>query len=150
MREPARDRQQLLAMAQHLGGAGGVLLALPLLPGREHFECGFQQAAGAFAPASRILGARAHRREGWIVAWACQDLVHLPEAPAGLGGKRDAVGKLRRLRIDARALYRQILQRPREAIDGPCPGVALVAHGDRKSTRLNSSHVSESRMPSSA
>ena len=28
--------------------------------------------------------------------------------------------------------------------------VALVAFADRKSTRLNSSHVSESRMPSSA
>ena len=29
-------------------------------------------------------------------------------------------------------------------------GVEIHAHGDRKSTRLNSSHASKSRMPSSA
>ena len=33
---------------------------------------------------------------------------------------------------------------------GPFPGVVLIHHLDRKSTRLNSSHIPLSRMPSSA
>ena len=34
--------------------------------------------------------------------------------------------------------------------DGVRPGLLVVKKGDRKSTRLNSSHIEESRMPSSA
>ena len=37
-----------------------------------------------------------------------------------------------------------------EALAGHCRQIDFVLHADRKSTRLNSSHVSESRMPSSA
>ena len=37
-----------------------------------------------------------------------------------------------------------------KATPAPPVGPALGQHGDRKSTRLNSSHSGESRMPSSA
>ena len=59
------------------------------------------------------------------------------------------------------ALFCLVVQGPKEAVDRNCRSAALLTSVatflislvlwiDRKSTRLNSSHVSESRMPSSA
>ena len=63
----------------------------------QHLERGFEQVVGAFAPARRVLRGRPHRCEGGIVGRLRQDLMHLSEAPADLGGERDAIGELRRL-----------------------------------------------------
>ena len=60
-----------------------------------------------------------------------------------LGGLRDGFGALNRF-FDA------VLQRSTAARPVPMPDGPPVALEDRKSTRLNSSHSGESRMPSSA
>ena len=50
---------------------------------------------------------------------------------------------------DEVALLARSLNRMRDRIEGQLAAIA-AAFGDRKSTRLNSSHKSQSRMPSSA
>ena len=53
--------------------------------------------------------------------------------------------------LDVKAVRTLHIFNGRRALaDGNLQGTALGALRDRKSTRLNSSHVSESRMPSSA
>ena len=59
-----------------------------------------------------------------------------------------ALGQLRRRSADAGRTFPALLER-KARILGPLVG-GRGAQSDRKSTRLNSSHVSESRMPSSA
>ena len=60
----------------------------------------------------------------------------------------DGTGETKVAKVDPAALTPS-------AAGGACDAVTITkihasTHGDRKSTRLNSSHVSESRMPSSA
>mgnify|MGYP003345575268 CR=1 FL=1 len=76
-------------------------------------------------------------------------------APApGYEHRRDELGdRLRRIEGQVRGLQRMV-EDEAYCIDVltqvNAVNAALRAVGDRKSTRLNSSHVSESRMPSSA
>ena len=112
----------------------------------------FMLIFGGILAFSRLTKAGAHRlgRERMVVA--PQLVQHLQQ---GLGGVKDvhvlgrstdfADGYTRnRARLDAVEIRSGVLK----AI-GP-RWIETLALGDRKSTRLNSSHVSESRMPSSA
>ena len=81
-------------------------------------------------------------QEEYVVRYGSRPAKVLALARKAFGGRYDDATILRWLRLFVQRFFSQQFKRSAMP-DGP-------KVGDRKSTRLNSSHVSESRMPSSA
>ena len=121
---------------------------LVVLPGG--FSYGDYLRCGAIAARAPIMDAvRAHAAKGGLVLAVCNGFQIACEA----GLLPGVLMRNARLKFICREVFLRI-----ECSDTPFTrrynaGDVIrvpVAHGDRKSTRLNSSHIQKSRMPSSA
>ena len=147
---PLAGRTFVEAVAEALDGVAGeiVLLGAGLVPKPLERLRRLADAPGVDGPLGGVLAAlRSEPGADWLVA-ACDQPLLTEEAVSWLvaeAGRSEAVALL------ARREPSRVEPFPGFFARASLPLVeALAARGDRKSTRLNSSHNGQSRMPSSA
>ena len=132
---PAPHRPKRLAFARMLG----YVPTLKLQSCRGQTESGHFKRPGGLTPATRRVLTRSSQTTG-------RHRLGSERRVQGPGGDRSSRGRRKTLGIQGDIVR---VSSGQQAIC-LCQNTLSFLHEDRKSTRLNSSHVSESRMPSSA
>ena len=137
---------------------GGGTFVDDLSPARCAFAS-FVSSTEAHATIISIDVRAALRMEGVLGVWTAADLVDHPDLPGGLPGLERPVLARNTVRFVGEpiavvvAVDRYVAADAAAAVEvryQPLQAVTSAEEADRKSTRLNSSHSSVSRMPSSA